>query len=490
MNITKAILFLLMIGYGLNTFAQCSVFEYISDTPEDELLLDLVEDESHNVYLSVLMVTQPNGSNYYARIEKLNSSGTLIAKKEIKVSGKENLGENIFHNEDTVALVGSFYDKGNDYKSAGISIFRLNSSLSLIDSIFYYLPDTNSSRYGIYTNKQIDGTYLIGGSSRIMSNAFQSPFIYHLNTNFDSIKAKHLTHPSESGVLKYLRLVGNQNYWGINMLKFAFQLFDSSFNLLSTQKFPAGFSGGNTSADWESDTSFYIIGSNHYPFPDNNLCVIKQYDPIDTSNFKKLVWHQSDTVDFPAPWKGIDLKNQDTLFFGGTRNLNIYNPYFSSQPSWFIVVQTDSALNVRWERFYGGDAYYVMTNVLASRDGGCFVGGVRYDYQNNTEQQRDVVLLKLNSEGLLVGVNSQKSIRMHEAIVYPNPGKDEMHLRIAAQHPFSVLTLYDLRGRQVLQQSINGQEAVIRTTGLAPGTYIYELSAPTGLYETGKWVKQ
>jgi hypothetical protein len=451
--------------------------------------LDLVEDDSRNIYLSIGIDTYSIDSNSYAKITKLDLMGNPITHNEFRVSDKDYIGENIFYYEDTIALVGSYKNKNNEYKEAGISVFRMDNSLNFFDNIVYNLPDTNSSRYGIYTTKQADGTYLIGGSSRIMSNAYQSPFIYHVNSNFDSIKAKHLIHPSESGVLKYLRLVGNQNYWGINLLKFAFQLFDSSFNLLSTQKFPLGFSG-NISPEWESDTSFYLLGSNQYPEPDYNLSVIKQYDPIDTSNFKQLIWHISDTVDFPAPWKGIGLKHHDTLFFGGTRNLDIYNPYFSTQPSWFIIVQTDSALNVRWERFYGGDAYYVMTNVLAARDGGCFVGGVRYDYQNNTEQQRDVILLKLNSEGLLVGVNNQQSIRMHEAIVFPNPGKDVMHLRIAAQHPFSVLTLYDLGGRQVLQHSINRQEAMVNTTGLIPGTYIYELTAPTGLYETGKWVKR
>lgn len=102
MKSTKAILSLVMVCYGFCVYSQIYVFEYISKTLEDELLLDLVEDESHNVYLSVLMVTQSTDSNYYTRIEKLNMSGTPIIKKDIKVSGKENLGENIFCQEDTV----------------------------------------------------------------------------------------------------------------------------------------------------------------------------------------------------------------------------------------------------------------------------------------------------------------------------------------------------------------------------------------------------
>ncbi len=489
MKTTKTILFLLLYFIGSIVFAQGTAFEYISNAHEDEQLLDLVEDNSYNVYLSLGIFNLSIDSTSYAKILKLNLTGTLITQNEFSVSDKDYIGENIFYYEDTIALVGSYYNRNNEYKEAGISVIRMGSSLNFFDSIVYFLPDTNSSRYGIYTTKQADGTYLIGGSSRIMSNAYQSPFIYHVNSNFDSIKARHLTDPSESGVLKYLRLVGNQNYWGINLLKFGYQLFDSSFNLLSTQKFPLSFTGNN-SVVWESDTSFYLMGKKVNPEPRYNLCVVKQYDPIDSSNFKQLIWHISDTVDFPALWKGVDLKHQDTIYFGGTRNLDIYNPYFSTQPSWFIIVQTDSALNVRWEKFYGGDAYYTMTNVLAAKDGGCFVGGTRFDYLNTTEQQRDLVLLKINSEGLIVGSTATASPLLSEAIVFPNPGKDEMQLRIAHQHPISLVTLFDLGGKMVLQQHINGQDAVMNTTGLGAGTYIYVITAQTGLHETGKWVKQ
>jgi hypothetical protein len=474
----------------ISFFAQETTFEYIFRSEDDTFLNDISESSTNQVYASIYLNKLQTDSLNNSIIIHLNSFGSKIKQALLSVANKNFIADNIFVNSDnSLDIIGGFSQSINQSRNAGVALFRLDSSFIQNAYNTYNFP-YNRRLVIVRTTKQPDGGYLMGAG--LIYDDIAPPYrpvIYKFSPDFDSLNAKYFLGAGEGGYLTTLREIDTNFIWGLNLLYRRSQLFDKELNLLETQKWGNSI-GGNLSCVWDTDTSFYLLGQRAFSQNKYALGVWRQYDPMDTTGSNYYTGRISDTVDFPALWKGIDMKHQDTLFFGGTRNLSMSNPYFANQPSWFIIVQTDSALNVRWERFYGGDAYYVMTNVLASRDGGCFVGGVRYDYQNNTEQQRDVVLLKLNSEGLLVGVNNQQSIRMHEAIVFPNPGKDEMHLRIAAQHPFSVVTLYDLGGRQVLQQSINGQEAVIRTTGLAPGTYIYELSAPTGLYETGKWVKQ
>jgi hypothetical protein len=153
------------------------------------------------------------------------------------------------------------------------------------------------------------------------------------------------------------------------------------------------------------------------------------------------------------------------------------------------VLQTDSLLNLRWERFYGGDAYYVMSNLIATQDGGCLIGGWRFDYQNSTEDQTDIFLLKLNSEGLLTGHAEMPEFQMREAIVYPNPG-NQLHIRLAMQHPKAQLQLFDQAGRLILQQQLHKTESTVETAHLPSGVYLYQLRASTGLNESGKWVKE
>jgi len=209
---------------------------------------------------------------------------------------------------------------------------------------------------------------------------------------------------------------------------------------------------------------------------------------MDTTGHLFNQWGVSDTVDFPAVWNGIDFKNKDSIFIGGTRNFWIGN--YHNWPSWFIVLQTDSMLNIRWERFYGGDAYYLMCKIIAANDGGCLVAGTRYDYLHTTEQQRDIIILKLNSEGLITGNEEKPSIKIQEAIVFPNPGTSEIKVRVAAQYRQSVFKLYDINGKLVLTRNIISKWGEANTAFLNPGTYIYRITSNDGLYESGKWVKQ
>jgi hypothetical protein len=242
---------------------------------------------------------------------------------------------------------------------------------------------------------------------------------------------------------------------------------------------------GNIGVKWDTDSSFYLVGDKLFTEPSHNLGFIKQYDPIDTTGHLFNQWGISDTIDLPAVNNGIDFRNKDSIFIGGTRN--IYLGYYNPWPSWFIILQTDSLLNVRWERFYGGDAYYVMGKIIASKDGGCIIGGTRYDYQNVTEEKADIIVLKLNAEGLIVSNDETPYIEMHEAIVYPNPGTTEIKVRIAAQYQEALFQLFDLNGKQVASKNIIGKWGAINTSFLKSGAYIYRISSEDGLFESGKW---
>jgi len=74
--------------------------------------------------------------------------------------------------------------------------------------------------------------------------------------------------------------------------------------------------------------------------------------------------------------------------------------------------------------------------------------------------------------------------------IYPNPGNEEIKVRIAVQHKQSLIELFDLKGRLVLKENFTGTEGSINSTFLPSGTYIYKITSNDGLFESGKWVKQ
>lgn len=329
-----------------------------------------------------------------------------------------------------------------------------------------------------------EGNILVGGAVQIQSNT-PRPYFYEFNNDFDSLKAKFFT--DDVGIMFKLKALSNGNYWYIKALLNRYEILDSALNIISEQKIPDHLSG-NYGAKWDTDTSFYLVGGELFSSQGHNLGFIRQFHPIDTAGHLYNHWRISDTVDFPAAWGGIDFKDKDSIFIGGTRNMWIgyYNPW----PSWFIVLQTDSMLNIRWERFYGGDAYYLMGKIIATNDGGCLIAGTRYDYLNTTEQERDIIILKLNSEGLIVSNSDKPVIEMHEAIVFPNPGNGVINVRIAAQYKQSVFELFDMNGRPVLKQNFTSKLETVNTAFLKQGTYIYLITSKDGLHESGKWVKQ
>ncbi len=82
------------------------------------------------------------------------------------------------------------------------------------------------------------------------------------------------------------------------------------------------------------------------------------------------------------------------------------------------------------------------------------------------------------------------ALKNEQLKIYPNPGKNILNVLIAAQHPVSEFKLYNINGNILLQSAIHGRNAVLNTTFLPPGTYVYTITSKTGLNEKGKWIKE
>jgi len=481
----KISIFFFVFSFFLKSCVLCQeiTFEYILSTDFDERVSDIFESQNNNIYITGVFTNILHPYNNYGLILKLDKYGELIDSIHIGFPGK-GMYINNFHPIDNqnYLIPTSIYDTLGTFKNSAIVFYNMDNDLNLTNQITNYLPPEYRCT-SFVSEIEENGNILVGGSIYYNSNT-PRPFLYEFNSDLDSLKAKFYV--NDYGVVSHVKKLHNGNYWFTKDLHKEYQLVDSSLNYLSSQKVPENLTA-NFGVKWDTDTSFYLLGDKIYPLPSHNLGFIKQYHPIDTTEYIFNEWGVSDTIDFPAAWNGIDFKNKDSIFIGGTRNFWFW---FYNNSSWFIILQTDSMLNIRWERFYGGDAYYVMCNLITTNDGGCLVAGTRYDYQHVTEEQTDIIILKLNSDGLLVNTDEKPVIQMHEALVYPNPGINEIRVRVAAQYPQSLFRLFDMNGKEVLEQKISGRFTTVNSTFLKPGTYIYRITSSDGLYETGKWVRQ
>jgi len=147
---------------------------------------------------------------------------------------------------------------------------------------------------------------------------------------------------------------------------------------------------------------------------------------------------------------------------------------------WFI----DYALTNMYERTYPSDPPRIGVDVLGLPSNDMVIMGTETGVSGT---ETDIFLMKLDADGLV----STGEITEGENIrIYPNPGNEEIKVRIAAQNKQSLFELFDLKGRLVLKENFTGTEGTFNTTFLPSGTYIYKITSNDGLFESGKWVKQ
>ena len=479
--------FIFFIGKFL--YSQTTTFIFQMSSNDDFYINDVLE--SNNEIYFVSTVAKPN--SYFSKgiIIKISQNGEIIDSITVK-----NQNQRIYLKQIIIDTANTFIIQG--IKSDTITPFQNNSLKFIkIDTALIYLSNKD---YSFPSDYQIFNSFLDKGKNNelLIVGTVLNPivgylFLYKLNRNFDSLQAKFYVNesPMFGTAVKELN---NGNFWVLRGIQSYYALIDSNFNLVSPEEgvIPE-YINGNNAVKWDSDTSFYLAGD-YIPetsrVSDHDIGFIRQYHPFDSTGSLFNSWGARDTVDFPALYTSIDYHNKDSIFIGGTKNMG-YGGTFFSIPSWYVLMQTDSMLNIRWEHFYGGDAHYLMTDLTSTSDGGCIMAGTRFDYIAHPNlHKRDIYIIKVNNEGLITSTDGKPSPIVHSAIVFPNPGNEVMQIRVAVQYPLSLLRLFDMNGRLVVKKKIQGTSATINTAFLPKGTYIYTITGENGLHENGKWVKK
>ena len=72
--------------------------------------------------------------------------------------------------------------------------------------------------------------------------------------------------------------------------------------------------------------------------------------------------------------------------------------------------------------------------------------------------------------------------------VYPNPGKDKIHIELQPGMEGAWIQLVDCTGKQIIQSQITTIPALFSPTGLKPGIYFYRIYNHNTVFKTGKWI--
>jgi len=192
-----------------------------------------------------------------------------------------------------------------------------------------------------------------------------------------------------------------------------------------------------------------------------------------------------DTISYPALSQNFDFIDSNNIYSCHYREFpwEIYPQTYN----YFVVAKFNSNLEVKWQYYFGYDAYYAPNYILATSDGGCFVSGGRYDYQIQN-QEYDVFYLKLDSTGIFTSADVS-NMAIHSAIVFPNPGTDILHLESGPQVLGNSFQLLDLPGIKVSEVKITTSQQQISTNNLPNGIYIWRIVTKGKIVDSGKWLK-
>lgn len=294
-----------------------------------------------------------------------------------------------------------------------------------------------------------------------------------------------------------VQLPASKEYHFVDM--FFISVYDSSFNLKHTI-FPEFYNWFlyMHRIKYHKDDNYFLGGIMSQVFSENlkNLPVAQEShheityyivdesaSPVD-SGFIYL----PDTIDFCG---GLDYSSNGTLCYGGVHNalVDMFHPGFELVDKWLVAKSMNyNAQTENWFFRYGGDANYSMYGLYLTPENECIVYATRFDWRHNDRRERDILIMKIDSTGLLVGQNSDIE-KVQWLKVYPNPGSHE--LTVDAVNLNGSFKLYNSTGEMVLEHDVIGWQTTINTDQLQKGVYIYVLEDKTkGKQAVGKWIKQ
>ena len=265
--------------------------------------------------------------------------------------------------------------------------------------------------------------------------------------------------------------------------------FDLNLNNTATYEPNVNFTNLNYGFNLINDSSLLLTGYRDDPFSGNNCLLAYKFDNNMTVLDSLQVYTNADTITYSG-WGQSVLSLDTCTWVVGIHNLNP-NTFWQPTPTWMQLSRINSDFELTDQFYYGGDGLYYPFDIISTSDGGIMVVGNFYNPNAiPLVQQRDPFVLKVNSEGLIVNVNNPEKPIAQEAIVLPNPGSEYLQVKLAIQHKTAHFQLFDINGRLILEENLQGDMHRVSTSSLNSGTYIYRITASNRVIGSGKWVKE
>ena len=467
------------------TSAQIDFFNN-SDLFSEEILFNVIEDDEGD-FIMVGRVKELTNSYSIGYVIRLSDFGNIKNQFVYNNEGDGLILNEILFFNNKYTFLGAHQKENKEY----LYITQFDKFFNLIYEKTYQVPSNKKIAY-FKSIINTDSNIVIAGHTFDSFNNFITNQFYSLLTyDGDLIQTIYKDQPCPTCMPKpyqihesydsskyYVMTSGyKQNFANAGILQLSTNFDTIEFNLIDT------FLLNHYSSIKHTDSLFIISGIGITSEYKLYISIVNEQGiSSNMQTFQKEIGLR----EHPALIKGIS-KFNNSIFIGATSNCDYSNPFFSSIDSWYHLIKFDDTLNVIWEKWYGGDAYYFLNSVLATSDGGCLMVGTKYPHGLST-QTRVAHFIKVDANG---NVQWTQDIETHDISfnLYPNPTSSFFTIE---NKNFSIekIELFDLSGK-IISVIDNCENANIQLN-LEPypkGIYLAKIITSKGI-TTQKVVKQ
>jgi len=238
---------------------------------------------------------------------------------------------------------------------------------------------------------------------------------------------------------------------------------------------------GSVSDDWAnyvvqtSDNGYLITGTYNYNNGSGDVYITK----TDVSG--NLLWSKT------YGSSGDDFSNSEIITNGGDYMFVGATNSFGAGNYDLYLLKTDVNGDTLWTKTFGGSGLEAGYSVKQTIDGGYVIVGQTSSIGNGSD---DVYLIKVDNLGNITGINEFNLDNQISHMVYPNPLKEKAKIVINNKNSSMEysLILYDLSGKKLNTLSGQKDEIIIERGNILNGIYFYKLSNESRVIGSGKLI--
>lgn len=489
-NIIIKIIILVSLSSVYKSHGQSS-FNFTYSTLSDEMALTAVETPDGGFIVAAKTGSYLSSTyDYNTLLIKLSPQGDTIKTKSFVKSDGYCLISQLVKSDD-----GNFLGIGKQQSPSGTSLWllKINSDLQILLDKTYAI----NLMYAVYFFGFIDqNSNLIMYGSASDDLYHPHPYIYRMTQSGDSLSYRYFPDSNAQYVFSMIDKPGTAGYY--MMISGQYQVPSMTGSQILSFNNDLDVVAIDTIA---SDLQLYfnVKGLNNHEFIlTGKKDVYGTSQRTDLLGIKKMdtlfIWQKSsslgpiDTVNYPAYYRNLDFTDTNNIYYGGICNQAIAE--FSPNKSYYLIGKFDSELNLKWQKYFGGDMYYSLWGVTATSDGGCLLTGAKFNYLTQN-MERDICVIKTNPDGIITTAGNKPESLFHDVMVYPNPGTDHITVESGPQVYGGRINFLDLNGNLVINQQIDGSPRLkVNVKSLVAGAYIWRVLKMDKVIDSGKWIKR